>query len=61
MSEYNRQLVSKLLAASKIIEEGKRHGKADHIVLSHTYIQKLADDRNISFEEIVDMLKNELK
>lgn len=57
----NRKLVTKLVAASKIIEESKRRGKVDYIVLSHTYIQKLADEENISFEEMVDMLKNKLK
>lgn len=57
----NRKLVTKLVAASKIIEESNRCGKADHMVLSHTYIQKLADEENISFDEMVDILKNKLK
>ena len=57
----NIKLASKILAASKIIEESKRHGKADYIVLNYTYIQKLADNRNISFDEMVECLKSEIK
>ena len=54
----NEELVSKLLKASQEID---RTPKANYIHLSEEFIQKEADEKNISFDEMVNIIKNELK
>lgn len=54
----NKELVSKLLRASQEID---RTSKANYIHLSEDFIQKQADEKNISFDEMVKIIKNELK
>ena len=54
----NKELVSKLLRASREID---RTSKANYIHLSEEFIQKKADEKNISFDEMVKIIENELK
>jgi hypothetical protein len=57
--ESNKQLIDKLLKASKEIEQN-RTGKASYISLSEEWIQKQADENNISFAEMIKVIENEL-
>ena len=54
----NKELVSKLLRTSQEID---RTAKANYIHLSEDFIQKQADEKNISFDEMVKIIENELK
>lgn len=55
----NRRLVENL---NKIANEiyKTRLSKANYIVLSEEYIQKRADDNDVSFNKMVEIIKNEL-
>jgi hypothetical protein len=44
-----KSLVSKLLEASKLIEDSNRNSKASYIQLSEDYIKKLAEERKCFF------------
>ena len=54
----NKELISKLLRASQEID---RTPKSNYIHLSEEFIQKQADEKNISFDEMVKIIENELK
>ncbi len=58
-NESNKQLIGKLITASKEIEQN-RTGKASYISLSEEWIQKQADENNISFAETAKVIVNEL-
>jgi hypothetical protein len=58
-NESNKQLIGKLITAQKEIEQN-RTGKASYISLSEEWIQKQADENNISFAEMVKVIENEL-
>ncbi len=58
-NESNKQLIGKLIKATKEIEQN-RIGKANYISLSEEWIQKQADENNISFAEMVKVIENEL-
>ena len=54
----NKELISKLLSASQEIDITP---KANYIHLSEEFIQKQSDEKNISFDEMVKIIENELK
>lgn len=57
--ELQTELAKKLLAISNNIHKmGKP--KANYIHLTNEYIQAEADERNISFEEMVEIIEKEL-
>lgn len=56
-----KSLVSKLQEASKLIEGSNRQGKASYIQLSEDYIKKLAQEQNVSFDDMVKIIEEELK
>lgn len=59
MKMNNKQLIDKLVEASKEIEQN-RIAKASYISLSEAWIQKQAIENNISFDEMVKVIENEL-
>ncbi len=56
-----KKLMSKLLKAANEIEKSGRHGKANYIHLSEEYIQKQADKRDVTFDEMCVIFENYLK
>jgi hypothetical protein len=58
MNEEQKTLLSKLLKASQEID---RTPKANYINLSEEFIQKQADEKGITLDEMVEIIKNELK
>jgi hypothetical protein len=59
MDEIDRnKLVTKLRNAANLISN--RKGDATYISLNETYIQEQAIKNNVSFEEIVEIIKNKL-
>jgi hypothetical protein len=54
----NKELLTKLLSAA---QELVVTPKADYIHLSEEFIQKKADEENVSFEEMVNIIENYLK
>jgi hypothetical protein len=56
--EQQKELVSKLLQASETIN---RTPKADYIHLNESYIQSMADENGVSFDEMVNIIKEELR
>lgn len=54
-----KKLIGKLIkAANEISKNGKP--KANYIHLNEEYIQQQADKRKISFDDMVEIIKNEL-
>jgi hypothetical protein len=58
MNKEQKTLLSKLLKASQEID---RTPKANYINLSEEFIQKQADEKGITLDEMVEIIKNELK
>ena len=58
--EGQKKLVSKLLKASNEIQK-KRLGQANYIHLSEKFIQERADEEGVTFDEMVKIIKEELK
>lgn len=58
--EKQRQLVEKLIIASTEIEKSRRDGKAQYITLSESYIKQIADENNLSFDDMVKIIEDEL-
>jgi len=58
MSNEQKELLTKLLKASKEID---RASKANYIHLSTEYIQSRADENGVTFDEMVKIIENELK
>lgn len=54
-----KEIVQKLIEAASLIENS-RTPKANYVHLSETYIQSQADERGISFEEMLDVIRKEL-
>jgi hypothetical protein len=52
-------LKEKLMKVSNIISKN-RHSNANYIELSEKYIQQLADERKISFDDMVEIIRKEL-
>ena len=52
----NKQLIGKLLEASKLISERGRNSEASYIQLSTETIQHIADINNISFDDAIDIV-----
>ena len=60
MSKEQKKLVSKLLKASNEIHK-KRLGQATYIHLSEKLIQQRADEEGVTFDEMVNIIEEELK
>ena len=58
MNKEQKTLLSKLLKASQEID---RIPKANYINLSEEFIQKQADEKGVTFDEMVEIIQNELK
>jgi len=58
MSNEQKELLTKLLKASKEID---RASNANYIHLSMEYIQSRADENGVTFDEMVEIIENELK
>jgi hypothetical protein len=58
MNNEQKTLLSKLLKASQEID---RTPKANYVHLSEEFIQKQADEKGITLDEMVEIIKNELK
>ena len=58
MNNEQKTLLSKLLKASQEID---RIGKANYIHHSEEFIQKQADEKGVTFDEMVEIIENELK
>jgi hypothetical protein len=56
--ETREELISKLLQASKEID---RTPRANYIHLSDEFIQNKADEIGVSFDEMIEIIENELK
>ena len=56
----SKSLVGKLLEASKLITQA-RISKASYISLKEDYIKELAVERGVSFDEMIEIIKKELK
>ena len=56
--EEQKTILSKLLKASQEID---RTPKASYIDLSEEFIQKQADEKGITFDEMIEIIENELK
>ena len=54
-----RELVSKLLEASKVIEKQARKGKANHVVVSSEMFEKMEEMKD--YIEILERMKNRNK
>jgi hypothetical protein len=52
-------LTNNLMKVSNIISKN-RHSNANYIELSEKYIQQLADERKISFDDMVEIIRKEL-
>lgn len=59
MSKEQKKLVSKLLKASNEIHK-KRSGQATYIHLSSKFIQEQADEKGVTFDEMVKIIADEL-
>ena len=63
MAEENekrqRELVSKLLEASKVIEKQARRGNANHVVVSSEMFEKMEEMKE--YIEILERMKNRNK
>ena len=57
--EEQKKLVSKLLKASNDINK-KRLGQANYIHLSEKFIQQQADEEDVTFDEMVKLIDEEL-
>jgi len=55
-----KKLVGKLLTASNEISKNRK-GNANYIELSEEFIQQQADEREISFDDMVKIIAEELK
>ena len=55
--EKDKELVSKLLKASNEIHK-KRLGQANYIHVPAKFIQQLADEEGVTFDEMLDRLQN---
>ena len=55
-----KKLVGKLLTASNEISKNRK-GNANYIELSEEFIQQQADEREISFDDMVKIITEELK
>jgi len=55
--KIQQELISKLL---KVSQEIDKTPKANYIHLSEKYIQSKADENGITFDEMVDIIENEL-
>ena len=55
---YQKELVSKLLKTSQEID---RTSKADYIHLSEEFIQNKADEKGVTFDEMVKIIENQLE
>jgi hypothetical protein len=53
----NKEIISKLL---KLSQEIDKTPKANFIHLSEEYIQSKADENGITFDEMVEIIENEL-
>ena len=58
--EEQKKLVSKLLKVSNDIHK-KGLGQANHISLSEKFIQQQADEKGVTFGEMVKIIEEELK
>ena len=56
--EEQQTLISKLLKASQEID---RTSKANYIHLSEEFIQKKANEKGVTFGEMVEIIEQELK
>jgi hypothetical protein len=57
MNKEQQELISKLL---KLSQEIDKTPKANFIHLSEEYIQSKADENGITFDEMVEIIENEL-
>jgi hypothetical protein len=57
MNKEQQELISKLL---KLSQEIDKTPKANYIHLSEEYIQSKADENGITFDEMVEIIENEL-
>jgi hypothetical protein len=60
VKKNKRKLVSKLLKASNDINK-KRLGQANYIHLSEKFIQQQADEKGVTFDEMVKIIEEEIK
>lgn len=58
--EEDKELVSRLLKASNEIHK-KRLGQANYIHLQAKFIQQRADEEEVTFDEMVKIIEEELK
>jgi hypothetical protein len=54
-----KKIITNLINAANEINE-KRKPKANYIQLSTEYIQQLADEQNISFDSMIEIINNKL-
>lgn len=55
-----KKLVEKLIKASNEIHKDRK-SKAEYITLSEDFIQQQADERGISFDDMVKVIEEELR
>jgi thermostable 8-oxoguanine DNA glycosylase len=58
-SRNQKRLVEKLVKASNEIQKDRK-SKANYIHLSEKFIQQQADERGVSFDEMIVLIQNEL-
>jgi len=56
----NRKLVEKLIKLSNEIYKNEKP-KADHIIIAEYFIQQTADEYDVSFDDMVKIIQEELK
>ena len=56
--QYQKELLTKILKASREIDSAP---KANFINLSEEYIQSRADENGVTFDEMIEIIENELK
>lgn len=61
MSNEQKELLTKLLKASQEIGRASKDNNANYIHLSVEYIQSRADENGVTFDEMIEIIENELK
>jgi hypothetical protein len=56
----DKNLIGKLIKASNKISKNRKPS-ANYIHLNEVYIQQLADEREITFDEMVEIMKTEVR
>ena len=57
----NKELIDKLLKASEKINAESIKGNASYIALPHGYVEKRAQEKGVSFDEMYQIIVEELQ